>query len=319
MRIKARLYCVILLMVFWSTVAYGETIDRIVATVNGEIILNSELKNRLRAVQRLSPETNTTDLARLAELERSVLQQMIRERLTEAEVQRLKISVGQRELDEAIERIKKDNNFTDAQLAYLVQQEGQTYDQFKETVKKELERSRLLDRVLKSKTVITEAQVDAYLATDKSDPGERRRIAIIFIPNSEGTPGKQNGDAEKLARDVYRRLKEGVDFAKMAREYSKGPAAEEGGDIGYINSDELAPAIGAATRGLKSGDMTDPINAAGGFYIIKLLDVQKEKMNPADAAVREKAQRQLFQKEVNRKFEEWIKDLETRAFIQVSL
>jgi peptidyl-prolyl cis-trans isomerase SurA len=321
MRGTTRLCLLTVLMILGSTVAYGETIDRIVATVNGGIILNSELQTRIRTVQRLTRgnEIDSADLERRAELERTVLQQMIRERLTEVEIKRLKISVGERELDEAIAQIKKENNFSDAQLDYFVQQDGLTMAQFKDNIRKELERARLLDRLLKSKTVITESQVDAFLKTGKAESADLRHIAIIFIPNAEGSSGAGNGGAEKLAGDIHRRLKEGADFGKLAREYSKGPAAEEGGDIGFINSDELAPAIAAATRGMKPNDITDPLKSSTGVYIIKLIDVQKEKVNTADAAVREKARRQLFQQEVNRKFEEWIKDLEARAFIQVSL
>jgi len=322
MCIKARLFLLLILVVFMSfrsDVAGGETMDRIVAMVNGDIILNSELKNRIRVVQKVTKGANATEPARTEQMERDVLQQMVRERLTEAEVKRQKITVTPRELDEAIAQIKKDNDFTEAQLEYVVQQEGQTFAQFKDQIRKELERGHLLDRMLKSKTVITEAQVDAYLKTGKAEAGERHRMAIIFIPDREGEAANRDGEAGKLARDIHRRLKEGADFAKMAMQYSKGPAAEEGGDLGYISSEELAPAIAAAIKGLKLDDISDPFNAAGGYYILKVMDTQKVKMDIADAAVREKARRQLFQQELNRKFEEWIRDLEARAFIQISL
>ncbi len=306
-------------MVLGGDAVFADTMDRIVATVNGDIILHSELKERVKLMERVTPELKTADFSKQTEIEREVLQQMVRERLAEDEVKRLKINVGSREVDEAIENIKHENKFSDAQLRYMIQQEGQTFEMFRDGIKKELERARLIERVLKSKTVITQDQIDAFLKSGQGDSSkERRRIALIFLPEPEGGKGG-SGDMEKQAREILEKLKDGADFGKLARQFSKGPAAEDGGDIGLIGSDELSPPIAAATKGLKSNGVSDVIKGPGGFYIVKVLDVQKEKMDSADASSRDKARRQLFQNEINRKFEEWIKDLEGKAFIKISL
>ena len=120
MRIGARLYLLIVFVAFCSAVAHAEVLDRIVATVNGDIILNSELQERIRAVVKASPELSPSDPTQRERLEREVLNQMVRERLTQAEVKRLKITVSQRDMDEAMAQIKKDNNVSDAQLEYMV-------------------------------------------------------------------------------------------------------------------------------------------------------------------------------------------------------
>lgn len=309
--------CVLLLIcVAW---ARAENVDRIVAVVNGDIILKSELQEKIRVVEKMASEARLGDPSTNPNFEKDVLEQMVRDRLTEAEVKRLKIVVSAREVDQAVDEVKRANNLTEDQLKYLVQQQGQSYEQFRDGVKKELERGRLLDRVLRSKIMITEAQVDAQVSAGKGKPmKELWKIAVIFIPN-EGSGGKGGGDGEKLAKDVYRRLKEGADFARMAREYSKGPAADEGGDLGFISSDELAPAIASGVRGLKMNDISEPVKSSGGFYIVKIVDIQREKQDMADSGARERVRRQLLQQEMGRKFEEWIKDLESRAFIQISL
>ena len=67
----------------------------------------------------------------------------------------------------------------------------------------------------------------------------------------------------------------------MAREYSKGPAAPDGGDLGYIATDELSPQIEAATRGLKPGEVTDLIKTPAGYFILKVMDIQREKQAKA--------------------------------------
>lgn len=320
MRGRTGIWVAIVIALLGPGIVSGETMDRIVANVNGDIILNSELQERIRNVQKAMPDVVTSDPEKIAEIQRSILQQMIREKLTETEVKRLKIVVSARDLEDTIDQLKKESNFTDAQFEYMVQQNGQTLAQFKDGVKKELERSRLLDRVLKSKTIITDSEVDAFLKTGNSDAGEKRRMAVIFLPYGEAAEGKQSkANAEKLARDILSRLRGGADFAKMAREYSKGPVAEEGGDLGFVEIQDLTPAIAAATKNLKINEVSDPVDNSNGYYILKVLDVQRDKVNTSDAGVRDKARRQLLQQELTKKFETWIKDLERRAFIQISL
>lgn len=298
--------------------AFAETVDKIVANVNGDIILYSELKGRIRLLAKENPDLKADDPAKAKEIEREVLKLLVREKLTEQEVKRLKISVSDRDVDSAVENVKREGRLTDAQFEYLLQQEGQTLSGFRETMRRRLERNRLLDRVLKSRTIITDDQVNAFLKTENVGGRDLRRLAVLFIPVPENAPDKA-GAAEKQARELHARLKAGGDFAQAVRTHSRGPAIEEGGDIGFMESTELAKPVEAATRNLRPGEITDVIKAPGGFYIFKVLELQKERPNLDDAETREKARRMLLQRELDRRFSEWIEDLERRAFIKISL
>jgi peptidyl-prolyl cis-trans isomerase SurA len=296
----------------------AETVDKIVANVNGDIILYSELKNRIKSLEKENPNVRADDPAKQKGIEQEVLRLIIREKLTEQEVKRLKISVSDKDVESAVENVKRENQMTDSQFDYVLQQEGLTLARFKENMKKRLERNRLVDRVLKSRTIITDEQVDAFIKSDEVPGRERRRLAVLFIPVSDSDPSKVSA-LEKQARDVHAKLKSGGDFARSVREYSKGPAVQEGGDIGFMDAGELAKPIEIATRGLGVGEITDVIKTPGGFYVFKVLDLQTESAAPNDPNAREKARRLLLQKELDRKFAEWIEDLEARAFIQISL
>jgi peptidyl-prolyl cis-trans isomerase SurA len=317
MRFKGTFRMVLACAILVSGTALAETIDRIVAVVNGDIILYSELQNRVREIEKLSSEAKTADPAQRGQLEREVLHRLIQQRLTDGEIKRLKITVSAGEVDNAIQTIKRQNNFSDAQFDYFISQEGQTLDQFREKIKKELERNRLLDRVVKSKTIITDAQVDAYVQSGTSKVADQMKIAILFL--KRGSADTNNEAVEKRAREVLSRLKEGADFSRMVKEYSEGPAVQDGGDIGYVSLEDLAPPIQAATRGLGSNQITDVVKTSGGCYIIKVLDVRREVAKTGDSTTREKLHRKLFQEEMNRKFEAWLKELEDQAFIQVFL
>ncbi len=86
-----------------------------------------------------------------------------------------------------------------------------------------------------------------------------------------------------------------------------------------MTSDEIAPFISKAIRDLKKGEMSDLVQGPGGYYILKVLDIDVKKLDTSDQTFREKARNYLYNQEVNRKFEEWVRDLESKAFIQISL
>lgn len=319
------LLAILQLVAFFSVGGMGfaqtETLDRIVAVVNDDIILYSELEEESNLLQKVTPGLELNSPQQREEFEREVLRRMVREKLAEQEVKRLKINVDKREVDNAVENFKKENGFTDDQLKYVLQQEGKTLEEFRENIKTQLERSRLIERVLKSKTVVTDEQIDEYLQGHSVADGgrERRHLAVIFLPFRDKS---QVDDVEKLAKDIHERLTKGEDFARMAKQYSQGPAVDEGGDIGFIAADELAPAIESATRGLNASQVSEPMKTPQGYYIIKVIEVQSETPsaeNTASAAARDKARNVLFQQEVDRRYEEWIKELTEKSFIQINL
>jgi peptidyl-prolyl cis-trans isomerase SurA len=305
-------------ILLWTGLGLAETVDKIVANVNGEIILYSELKNRIVQFEKLNPTLKGSDPNQQAQLEREALKGMVQERLAEQEMKRLKITVGSKDIDAALEDIKRENRVTDAQFEQALKQQGQTVEQFRETIKRQMERRRLLERTIKAKIIVSDAQVDAFFKSGQGAIKEKRRVAVIFLPSSADKADKGAG-TEKLVADLYARLKAGEDFGKLAREHSKGPAADQGGDIGYVEASELAPAMEAATRNLRPDEITEVVKVPTGFYILKLLDVQKERLDPSDAGVREKVRKFLVNKEMERKYSEWVQELEQRAFIQISL
>lgn len=318
--LKIFLFCALFCVAFSHGAAHSETIDRIVAVVNGEIILYSEIQEQLKIMEKMVPNFKIENPEMKAKVEREVLEQLIRKRLTEEEVRRLKIIVSSAEVDQSVQSIKDENHFTQAQFEAALKQSGETYEKFREKVKKELERSRLLERALKSKVVITDEQVDSYLRTGGASETltpKKVRLGIILLPLVPG--GSDAQSVEKTGREVLEKLNRGEDFRKLAVEYSKGPSAKDGGDIGYIAFDELSPAIADAIKGLAKGGVSDLLRGQGGFFLVKVFDIETDKQDKSDPVLREKVRRELFQKEVNRKFEEWVRNLESKAFIQISL
>ncbi|MHC1727969.1 MAG: peptidylprolyl isomerase [Syntrophobacteraceae bacterium] len=309
----------ILSALFVCTAAVAEFIDRTVANVNGEIILYSEVQEQLALVEKYIPEANIQDPAKRAQVERDVLTNLIRQKLTEQEVKRLKVIVSNAEVDNTVDGILKENRITLTQFERSLKENGQSLQKFREGIKKELERNRLMDRALKSKVVITDAQVDAYLKSDGGSTAatEKFRLAVIFLPVDEKSA--KSPDVEKAGKELLAKIKGGADFAAMARQHSKGPAAADGGDIGFMPPEELAPYIAEAVKGLRKGEVSGLVRGPGGFYLVQVSDIDRKVQSKSDPAFREKIRGDLFQKEVNRRFDEWVRNLESKAFIQISL
>jgi peptidyl-prolyl cis-trans isomerase SurA len=308
------------LVLFAGSAVRADTVDRIVANVNGEIILYSELQEQLKLMTKYVPNLDLTDPAKRSQAEHDVLNQLIHQKLTDAEAKRLNVVVTKTEVDATLERMVQDNHTTQAQLEASLKAEGQSIDKVRDQIRRDLERSRLMERVLKSKVMITDKQVDDFLSSDRGKSAmtsQKVRLGLIAMP---ADPKSEKPEAvEKTGRDILDKLKHGADFGNMARQYSKGYAAQEGGDIGYMAPGELAPFIAKAIKGLAIGEISDLVQGPGGYYIIKVLDIDTKTVSASDPAIRERVRRYVYEQEVNRRFDEWVRSLEAKAFIQISL
>lgn len=319
-RVLTLTVCMILAGVLLCATARAETVDRIVANVNGEIILYSELQRQIKVMAKTMPMLDTDDPAKKAQIEREVLTQMIRQKLADMEAARLKVTATDAEVELRIKQVLEQGHSTMAQLEANLKANGQTFDSFRSQVKKDMERERLVERVCNSKVLISDKQVEAYLTGESGESAstsQKVHLGLIVLP--VGDKYAKPEDAEKTGREILEKLKGGADFQSMAKQYSKGSTAQDGGDIGYLAADEIAPFIAQGIRNLGKDQVSGLVQGPGGYYIIKIFDVASKKVSKSDPDFREKVRRTLYEREVNRKFEEWVHDLESRAFIQVSL
>lgn len=298
--------------------ARAKPVDWIVAVVNDEVILNSELQRRIEGVVKAAEHLrDAPPLGSADSLRKEVLRQMIREKLTAQEVARLKITVSESEVEDALASIQKSNNVSRQQLEAMLKEEGRSLDQFKKALRQDLERARLIERVLKSKTVITDDQVQAALSRQVRSPDEERHLAVIFLSAPSAPEARQT--VRLKAQEILNRIRKGENFADLARAYSQGPGAQDGGDIGTIKTKDMAPGLEQATRDLQPGQVSEVLESANGFYVVKLLQVKRPNPGAVDERVKEKVRRELFQMEVNKKYDQWIRDLEAKSFIQIHL
>lgn len=317
------LVIIVMTLFFLKPARSAEIVDRIVAVVNGEIITLSELerasKSFYRTIKAQAMRTGK-ELPPLAELRRHVLDALIDKKLTEQEAERLKITVSDQDVDNSINRLLDDKGITMLQLIEGLKRDGKTIDELREEIRENIQRSRLLTREVKSKIVITDEEIKEFYQKyiNKFSEKDKWHLRVILLPLSRDSSEQEKEKTMKLARKIKADLDKGASFAALAHQYSRGPGADEGGDLGYLHPGDLDPALGKFVSALPAGGITPPIETDDGIYIFMVEDIQSGESKSLDEA-KNYIRHLLYQQEVNKRYDEWLKELKARSYIKINL
>ncbi|HVA54252.1 MAG TPA: peptidylprolyl isomerase [Gammaproteobacteria bacterium] len=254
----------------------GVLLDRVVAVVNDQVILQSELAIRVAAITR-QIQAQGTALPPENILRKQVLDEMI---LTKLELQQAAskgISVSDDTLNQAINRIAERNGITFNQLPEKLQQQGIDYTDFRQELRNQLIIHNLQRQLVNDQMHITPREIQAQIEMDAANGNANNQYHIsqilITLPSDPST--EQVAEARKKAQDIYQQLKNGADFAAMAVEYSQGQQALKGGDLGWRKGSELPTIFADVIRQMHKGDVTEPLSSPSGLHILKLDDVKR--------------------------------------------
>ena len=294
--------------------AQGEIIDRVVAIVNEEVITLSEL---LQIVQ-----TQSQNAAAVLSPEnyRGLLQQIIDQKLVDQEALKEEIAVSDREVDRAIETIKEKNGLTDEQFNQALAQQGMTRGEYREKMREEIRRSQVIAQKIQSQVSVGEKEVKKYFNEHRDDYFESARVKIeqIFIPLGPEATADTRATYARKAEDALNRIRSGDDFRKVAEEYGNLAQEKSSDDVGYFNKGELMTPLDDAAFSLKVGAVSNVISTNKGFFIIRVLDRTEEKTKTLEE-VRDQISNQLVQQKMEKKFQDWIKDLHSNAYIEIKI
>jgi peptidyl-prolyl cis-trans isomerase SurA len=290
-------------------------IDRVVAVVNGDVIMMSELQEAIalsRRDGRAQPEG--------PDLERTVLNRLVDHRLQVQEARREKIEVTEDEMRARLDEFVKQNGGDRAKVEAQLQTQGLTWDALRRELRDQMLAQRVRGRRVVRRATVTEAEVDQYLAENlsKFDAGLKyhaRHIAVTADPPSSPAAwerAKQEIDAIAAA------LAAGGDFAELARTRSKDPSASSGGDLGWLARGELDAAFESPLLALEKGQVTAPIRSSAGFHLL-ILDDREELTADRLADARQQARDLLLNKKAQERFDEWLEALRRRALIAIRL
>lgn len=322
MDLRKILVCLILFSGLWLVrppSSPGEIANRVVAIVNSDIITLYELNVKMRELTGLAPDDlRRRDEKGYIETRRRVLDLLIDEKITREKIQQLGIKVTSKEIDAAIEEVKKSNNLTHEDLIAGLKKRGLTYEAYRENLKSEIERMRLVGYEVKSKIIIREEMVAQYYDRHIADftKEERVRLAVIFLAKEKRGSGDEADALAAKTKEVLNRIQRGEDFAELAKQFSDGPGAQEGGDLGFFKVAELDPQLRDLISGLKEGEAQGPIERPNGVQFVKVVIRESGGARPLEEA-KDAIYDILYREEVNNRYASWIKELREKAYTKV--
>ena len=299
--------------------AAGETLNRVVAIVNDDLVTLHELNKKIQELTGLTPvELRGQNEVNYYKVRSQILELLIDEKITRGKIQEMGIEVGQKEIDNAIEKMKSDNKWTQEDLVSRLQSEGLSLEKYRENMKGELERIRLVNLEVRSRILIREEMMTQYYEEHKNRfSGEVKvHLASIFLLPKNPDDEKESLEIEKKGGDLLARLKGGEDFKDLARKFSQGPGAEDGGYLGVFQLDELNPGLKKILEVIPEGGFTDLIIMPKGVQIIMVVGKEGGKAKSFED-VEDAIYGILYQEEIDKRYNAWIKELRERSYTKI--
>lgn len=295
---------------------FAAATNRIVAIVNNEIITFYELE---KALKNLPPSILGKE--RPEEIQKQLLFQLIDQKLVGLQIKRLGIQISNEEVEKTIAKIKQDQGLTGAEdFAKALNKEGISEAEFKEKIKEQILRFRLIGREIGSKIIIPETRIQEYYQKNKSQfqKTEGIRLAQILLRASSASSPEEMSEQKKKAEEIRERLKQGENFDELARKYSQDPSAAQGGDLGTFTLNDLEPSLKEVVSTLKPGEISQVLKSPQGWQIVKVIALQGAQ-EVGFAEVRDRILEHLYQEEVDLRFSQWLQQLKDRSYIQILL
>ncbi len=313
---------VIIFLLFWplSGISAAQIIDRIVAKVNGDIITFSELEKLVYAMAKASTENEREKRRIFNKEKKNVLNKMIEQKLQLHYAKLNKLEATKNDLDDAIEEIKTNNNFSDEMFEVTLEREGLTLETHRASLKQQITLSKVLSVKVRSRIKVNEKEVKTYYQKNKKKfltPEEIKAHHIIFVVNNKGDR-VESAKQKKKALRVLKLARKGDDFEKLARTYSEGPSKNTGGDLGWVKKGAMIPSFEKAAFSLRKDEISGLVRTDYGYHIIKVVGRREAKNRTLDEA-RDEIQKILLKKKYDDRYDKWMTELKKNAFIEIYL
>jgi peptidyl-prolyl cis-trans isomerase SurA len=256
-------------------------LDGIVAVVNNDVIVNSELQSEIDLVL---PELQArgTAIPSRAVLEKQVLERLILKRLQVQQAETLGIEVDEQTLNQALDSIAARNGLSLGELQQTLEAGGVNFDDFREDTRAQILTTQLQQQAVYRGIRVSEAEVDRFLEQEGDSLIQRREVRLqhILVALPDAPSSTQVVAARQKAERLRNRLESGADFGSVAVAESDGRRALEGGDLGWFPMSEVPTLAVEAARNLSKGEVTQPIQSPSGFHLIKIADFKGDAPEP---------------------------------------
>lgn len=305
-----------------STLVYAEITDRIVAIVNGDTITLTELNTAFEPYRKKIEESyREADKQKIISENRLImLNRLIDNILIDQEARKSGIVIKDEDVTETINDILSRRKIDMDTLLKELAKENSTFETYKKDIKGHLLRMRLVRRELKSKITISEEEIgELYCKQRETYEGkEAVRIQQILVLFPRGSDEKAKATLRAKVYAILKRLQNGESFEALAAQYSQGPAAATGGDIGFVEKGSMHPLVDSIAFSLKKDEVSSVIESPSGFHIIKVIDKRGAGIKSIES-VREEIKAKIEEGKLEKKYDEWIKELRKKSLIEIKL
>jgi len=309
-------------LIVFSTALYAATEDRIVAIVNDDVITLSELEANLQPVmkriEKIPDEEKRKEVTAQARV--AVMNQLIDRMLLDQEAARLRVVVTDEEVDRTLQALLKDKGISLEKLTETLATEGATIEDYKDEIRESRIKRKVIEKAVKSKIAVSEEEIGEYYAKhrDEYEGKAANRIQQILIVKPKDADEGVYKTLRAKAEGILEKLKDDESFDLMVDLHSQGPAAGSGGDLGFVEKGMMFPEVDSVAFSLKRGEISDVIESPVGFHIIKIIDRRGAGIKPVEE-VRGEIIWKIGNEKMQKKFEEWLKELREKSFIETRL
>jgi len=262
------------LLLMQPVTAAQTSIDRIVAVVDESVITARELADRIKLVK-LDFRQSNRRLPNDDVLHRQVLEALINDSLLLQEAGRRGIKITDGQLNQAMQRLARQNKMSLSDLRKTLIADGANYDNYRETIRREMTVSTLGRQYSQRNATISEAEVDDFIKlSGDSSTNYEYRISHILIALPDAAPPDQVSEAQDIAAKILVELDQGAQFDELANTFSAGDTALQGGDLGWRKKAEIPSLFTTEILSMEPGGYAGPIRSANGFHIVYLTEVR---------------------------------------------
>lgn len=302
-----RLSFLVLAFIF-SVCLWSKTVDKTVVSINSDIILESDIDRFQKKLQSKAFQELFGGVDPAAIKDKNIaLQLLVEETIVDQQVKRLELKASDQEVDAQIKSIMKRNGISESQLSERLKQLGTNMGEYKDGLRRQIERRNLIDREIKPSLEVTDEQLRHFYLrqTQGSSKDLQYHLAHILV----GSPEK--------ATTLYRSLKGSPEkFEEIAKISSEDSAtAPIGGDLGFLSLSSLSSELKRVVPKLGLGGVSAPIKTAGGFHILKLLETRASDFSSLSKEKKEALRNQMINSEVEKKMLLWLERKKAEAHI----
>jgi peptidyl-prolyl cis-trans isomerase C len=268
--------------------------DSVAVTVNGIDIKESQIEALLEPqLQKMTAQLPPTFIEQYKkQLRQQVLEKIIIEQLLDEKVKAAKITVTEEDVMDKIKEMASQQQppLSIEDLKALIEASGKNFDDVKLRIRKGLAYQKLMETQWAGKINVTEDDVKKYYSENKSKfetPEQVRASHILITPDTKDPnidPNQAKAAAKAKAEDLLKQIKDGADFAELARANSNCPSSKQGGDLDFFGKGQMVPAFEGAAFALKPGQVSDIVETQYGYHIIKLTDHKDPNVIPFEQA-----------------------------------